>query len=588
VPRNSNFEVSSSDQINDNTGLQKYKDNVITVSVGEKDKEGDIGTLNSTNQAFIQFETTLGDEFNKDEYITYNAKFINKSINLEFDGKINRCEDKRYYLEVAGISNRVVNKHFKELGNSENLFTQLASRAFDTKLLNISTSSSKGRILEKFDLLPTEKVRVDVVSGGNCEKGQNVIDEITGNADNFFLFSKEQLDDKEILDLKGIKIKKAYPALYFRISYLDSNNQLIKKPSCFSDPFSIRPKELKFYNASNGTASFETLVGGQGYRNIWLQAVDNDNQIAQNYSTKVNPINFALSSQRPATCPDANFDFQNETTLEADFNNGRGELKRVIDGVKNLFAPEQGTNFVYPEVGHVLITARDKKWTTIDQAAGATETQSHLHDCIINSDTITENSDGKIGCDISSRNDLNLLFRPNDIVINNLQILNFNNGAMTYLSGNATGMEASANFNITAQLADNARTTARLYTRGCYSRNVAFSTTITGDVPDFTNLNGTAIDDPVARNRAVLQNILYFNQATQDPDDNEKTINTKANATSDNNGAHTLDRRSFLNGIAPYNIRFNFGRDIRFARNPFRITSNNFTFNNIADTDGVA
>ncbi|WP_169942298.1 hypothetical protein [Campylobacter sp. RM15925] len=590
--KSNGFDVSKTSKISDNSNLQRVdeQNGIIEFSIGEGATGiGNGGTLHKTNEALIQFDTRLAEEFDPDDYIKHNVEFINEDIGVRYSGIINRCEDKKYHLEVAGISNRIVNKKFSELGNSENLFTQLAGREFDTKLLNIMTSSSTGRVLENFDILPTEKIKVDIVPNGDCEKGQNVINEIVGATDtkkNFFLFSKDQLDNQNMLDLKGIKINEAYQKLYFRISYLDASDKLIRTPSCASDPFSIRPKEFRFYNSDNRTNNFGNLVGGKGYTNIWLEAVNNGNALSKTYSTVVNPINFGLSPLRPTTCPVANFAFQNQTTLEAKFENGRGQLTRVWDGISEIFAPEHGTNFVYPNIGHVLITARDKKWTNVDQASGATD--PNLNDCIIDNDTITENAAGKIGCDISARNDLNLLFVPNDISINNLRILNFNNGAMTYLSGDATGMEATANFNITARLGDNANTTATLYTRGCYSRNVTFTTGIQGDVSDFTNLQGRSINAAADRAAAALQNILYFNQQIQDPDNNQNIINSKANINTNNNGAYFADRRFFLNGTAPYTVRFNFARDIRFARNPFRITSNNFTFNNISDTDSVA
>ncbi|WP_173031282.1 hypothetical protein [Campylobacter sp. CCUG 57310] len=567
------FIVSESDKQGDNNAnFFKKQDNKLKFFVGKGASSGDGGTLNKENKAFIQYDTTLEEKF---EQNSYSAKFENKEIGLHFEGAINKCDNTNYHLIIIKkVLNKVVNKNFNNLGDSENTFTQLAGRSFDAKLINFNIT--EGKNLANFDL--ENNIVVDAVDNATddvkCKTAPNIMQDKK-------IFTSKDLEGKSIIDVKNILINEAYQRVYFRISYVDKNNKVIQT-SCSSDPFSVRPKELKFYNSKNGTTNFGNLVGGKGYTNIWLQAVNNNNQITKTYSTVVNPINFSRSSAAGAPnktdCPDSNFAFQNQTTLEADFKDGKGELKRVWDGAGKIFAPEHGTNFVYPNVGHVLIEAKDKKWTITDQT----------EDCIVDNDTITENSEGKIGCDISARNDLNLLFVPNDISINNLQILNFNNGAMTYLSGDATGMEATANFNITARLADNANTTATLYTRGCYARNVTFTTSIVGDVSDFTDLQGKAINDPSDRTAAVLQNILYFNQEIQDPDDSKKIINSKVKTTIDNNGAYFADKRFFLNGTAPYTVRFNFARDIRFARNPFRITSNNFTFNNISDTDSVA
>lgn len=562
----------------DNEKLQTVSNNTLKFSVGRGANGGNGGILDTSNEAHIQFDTQLGTGFNYKDYIELEAQFKNDKINLEYNGTISRCEIKNYQLEVAGISNIVVNDRFKTLDeSSKKFFTQLAGRPFNAKLLNIMTTT-KGTSLEDFDLGDKEKLVVDIISGGSCTTGENVMVnapfEYTRNSEFEIENKKEGINSINILPINDILIDRAYTSLFFRIKYFDKDGNIIGTPSCSSDPFSVRPKEFRFINSKNSSDNFGNLIGGQRYDNIWLKAVDLNNRLVENYTTQVKPINFKKSSRVPDTCSDTNFAFLGDTTLTAKFDNGTGQLRKL----KPDSATDVGFDdtFVYPNVGDVSVNAIDSKWTSIDHKVGTGDTD----DCILDSSTININGDGKIGCNIETANDLNLKFVPNDISINDFRVLNFQNGLMTYMSEDEA-MAATINFDTVARLhPDSASIPATLYTNGCYSRDVSLALDIDTAIDDITDIQGNAVEES-RKLEQTRSDIRYFPPTSANFE--------KTTKQTDSNPDYVAQAAAFNQGIAQAIIPFNFGRNIQFARNPFRISNAHFNFPsaNIADTDGV-
>ncbi|WP_170018461.1 hypothetical protein [Campylobacter sp. RM16190] len=565
APRDSNTFSPSHNK--DNEGLQKVNNNVLDFSIGQDAQSNEGGILHKRNEAHIQFDTTLGKDFKYDDYVIHEAIFRNDKIGFSYKGKIKKCEKKDYYIEVAGISNIVVNDKFNKIDDSRRFFTQLAGRKFNAKLLNILTKKN-GQVLENFDISDKEKIVVDIIDSGDCLNGQNIMTNPP------FVYLRKDIADKKIIDIKNILINKAYTSLFFRITYLDENNKIIGIPSCSSDPFSVRPKELKFYNNDNKTDSFGNLIGGKRYKNIWLQAIDANNAISENYTTTVKPINFQISSSIPATCNVTNFNFLSSYTLKADFKNGKGEVQRLVTG---LVGTETTEDFIYPNVGDVEISAKDSTWTMVDQHSPESPDSN---DCIVGSSSIQIDSKGKIGCDIKSANDLNLKFIPNDILVDDLKISNFNNGTMTYMS-NDENMIASANFNISARLhPDSGSIPATLYTNKCYSRNVNLSISMDSIIEDITDKDGNALSNDTEKVKQANKDIIYFKS--------NNTNFVKKNNTPDNNSQYTAKAEGFNNGVATVSIPFNFGKNITAPKNPFAVNSKIFQFKDISDTDSVA
>nr|WP_314787241.1 hypothetical protein [uncultured Campylobacter sp.] len=553
VGRGTAFAVGAGDKNPDNTNLQTYASGKLKFLVGQGAGGGNGGTIGSSNQAFIQFDTVLGEAFARN---SYTANFENASINLTYKGAIEECTETKYQLRVGSIASKVVNKKFGALGNSENLFTQLAARKFDVKLVNLFISEENGKEVKKLDDFNfANDVYVDVIEANKpCNSAQNVIE---GNKTIEVL--KTDLANKSIIDLKNILIKKAYPNLIFRLSYKDAKN--IDHKVCSSDSFSIRPKELRIYNRTTNTTNFGSMVGGRAYKNIWVQAIDNENNTAANYSTNIKPITLRRSTLVPATCTDG-FAFLNGINLEADTTNGLGEIKISQGGGAT-------SDFVYPNIGHVAIHAIDTKWTNVDRGTGGNPS-----DCITNSDTTAEDANGKIGCDTQTKGEQNLLFVPNDIAAQNLTVTNFAGGNMTYMS-NVAPMGANVTFGLTARLGDVARTVATLYHAGCYSRNNSFTLGIDQILGDFRNNDGSAAT------LANIQNAIIFF------DNNPPSFVRKANAVA-NNGAYNVNANAFNGGTANVNLILNFTRSVNVPKNPFTLSNQNLTIGNISDADAVA
>nr|WP_314468536.1 hypothetical protein [uncultured Campylobacter sp.] len=553
VGRGTAFAVGAGDKNLDNTNLQTYASGKLKFLVGQGAGGGNGGTIGSHNQAFIQFDTVLGEAFARN---SYTANFENPSIKLVYKGAIEECTETKYQLRVGSIASKVVNKKFGAVGNSENLFTQLAARKFDVKLVNLFISEENGNEVKKLDNFNfANDVYVDVIEANKpCNSAQNVIE---GNKTIKVL--KTDLANKSIIDLKNILIKKAYPNLIFRLSYEDAKN--IDHKVCSSDSFSIRPKELRIYNRTTNTTNFGNMVGGRAYKNIWVQAIDNENNTAANYSTNIKPITLRRSTLVPATCTDG-FTFLNGISLESDTTDGLGEIKISQGGGAT-------SDFVYPNIGHVAIHAKDTKWTNVDRGTGGNPS-----DCITDSDTTTEDANGKIGCDTQTRGEQNLLFVPNDIAAQNLTVTNFAGGNMTYMS-NVAPMGANVTFGLTARLGDAARTVATLYHTGCYSRNNSFTLGIDQILGDFRTNNGGAATLADIRNA-----IIFF-------DNNPPSFVRKANAVA-NNGAYSVNANAFNGGTAPVTVRLNFARSVNIPKNPFTLSNQNLTIGSISDIDAVA
>ena len=553
VGRGTAFAVGAGDKNPDNTNLQTYASGKLKFLVGQGAGGGNGGTIGSNNQAFIQFDTVLGEAFARN---SYTANFENPSIKLVYKGAIEECTETKYQLRVGSIASKVVNKKFGALGNSENLFTQLAARKFDVKLVNLFISEENGNEVKKLDDFNfANDVYVDVIEANKpCNDAPNVIE--GGQA---IRVPKTDLANKSIIDLKNILIKQAYPNLIFRLSYKDAKN--IDHKICSSDSFSIRPKELRIYNRTTNTTNFGSMVGGRAYKNIWVQAIDNENNTAANYSINIKPITLRRSTLVPATCTDG-FTFLNGINLEADTTNGLGEIKISQGGGTT-------SDFVYPNIGHVAIHAKDTKWTNVDRGTGGNPS-----DCVTDSDTTTEDANGQIGCDTQTRGEQNLLFVPNDIVAQNLTVTNFAGGNMTYMS-NVAPMGANVTFGLTARLGDAARTAATLYHTGCYSRNNNFTLGIDQILGDFRTNNGGAAT------LADIQNAIIF--FDNNPPSFVRKVNTVAN-----NGAYSVNANAFNGGTAPVAVRLNFARSVNMPKNPFTLSNQNLTIGNISDTDSVA
>ena len=546
----------------DNKDFQKSSKNLLTFAVGkDAGKIGESnqgGTIDLTNQAFIQYDSKLKqtDDFNA---TIYRASFTNSALNLSFEGGIDRCKDKQYYLKVIDVPNinnfRAVNKNFTgDTKDSKNLYTQIANRNFDIKIVHFGEETTPGVVKPAKTNMDT-KVKVDIRT--SCEA--------TGTS----VYSKEVefkkgKDGTAIVDLKGVLIEQAYSNLYVQLSFTDPITKAVKA-NCASDTFTVRPKEFKIYNTStNSEITNRVLVGGKSYPAFGAWAMNDKNNKAEGYTTDFTGDNLdtkyiRFTPEIPATCTSVTS--LPVTSLAAKFTDGAAKLQRYQEGA-TVIADKK--DFAYYEVGKAKLVIFDNQWTIAshDQSNG---------DCIANSHSNAE-TNGKVGCNIRSEFDFE--FNPQDIHVENLRITGFNGGAMTYMS-NEIAMSARATFDVKARLGDADHTVARMYTKGCYAKDAQFEIDIDTGIADLNDKDN--IKTPNQSN--AKSKILFFRDSTN-------TLVTKKTTTDDNSGVYNVSKDAFTNGEVKADVKFNFARKVTEPLDPFTVNSNIFTFKNVKEQSG--
>jgi hypothetical protein len=547
----------------DNTAFQTSSKNLLTFALGSG--AGHIGsanqggTIDKTNQAFIQYDATLK-QIEKFQANIYRASFTNTALNLSFEGKIKRCDNKEYYLSVIDVPDvnnfRAVNKNFTKDGDSQNLYTQIANRKFDIKIAHFGKETASGNQLSKINIDTT--VGVDIVT--TCAAGG-----VSVTQPMQVEFKKGE-NGKSIVELKDVLIEKAYSNLYVRLSFKDPiSNQI--KTSCASDTFTVRPKEFKIYDTSSkNIVNNLTLIGGRKYPNFSALATNDTGKQAGGYTTML-PDSTGESQVKfeptiPPTCTAVTS--LPTTWFIAKFTDGVAKLERYQEGATTI---TDNRDFVYNEVGNAKLVILDNKWTT------ASNDQANS-DCIANSNSNTE-SNGKVGCNI--RSEFDFTFDPQDIHIDSLRISGFNGGPMSYMS-NDIAMPAIATFNVQARLGDASRTIARMYTAGCYSKDTQFTMGVDTGIADLNDRNNVKTPLPAAANARIL----FFNDVN-----NPQVV--KRDNTNNNSGVYNVPSNAFTNGqLIDGQVRFNFARVVTEPINPFTVNSNIFTFTNVKEQANTA
>ena len=556
-----NFKIEPSHHVNDNTGLQTISGSNLKFFVGKGAYAGNGGTVDKTHKTFIRYNTTLNKEYKETGYL---VKFSNEAINLEYSGHLSKCDRKEYDLIIAEPFEiddfKAVNENFTEKGQPENLYTQLTSKPFDVNIVYFDKKLKAG---EK-PTGPSSDIDLDVKIVSSCDSNTSVIKSNKADGNNTII--AKFTPKIGLVKLENIVIANPYPILYFKLSYTDSSGKL--HATCTSsDVFSVRPKEFKVYDTiANSILNTPRLIGGRPYPNIGLIATDKNDQPAKGYK---NTIKTDKSKGNIATFTPQNPGLSCEATipgameLEAIFDqeNGIGTLQKYISGA----TATTDRRFSFDEIGNVNLQIVDASYTAIDKTN---------NDCIAGSSTITKDSFGRIGCNIELT-PTPFTFIPQDISIDNVRITNFQGGNMTYIS-NQPEMASTVTFNLTARLGDTARTTSRLYTNGCYSKQNSFTIGIAGNLPGFTDETGEATN--IAD--AIQRDVIYSSNA------GDANTAKKAN-TANNNGAFTVNAAAFKQGIATASINLNFVRRVNVAKNPFTVPNNIFAFTGVKDDDNV-
>ena len=540
---------------NDNTGLQQLSGNDLTFYLGQgaaANKGGEM-LIHQGNYAYAIYETTLKSKF---EPNSYKATVANADINLQpYDTYIRRCSNQNYNitLGVSASPNNFVASNRQDDGSAafktkfkNRLLTKIVSTPFNVYITNYDTDGNKK--------VPDAPVDVKVELVESCNAPTNLYEQdITFNGVTDILLS-------------GISIDRAYKSVKFRISHLDPVTNTTKVECEKLDDFAIRPSHFRLWDTDKNTINNNNvLIGGKVYNNIALAAMKPlDSGLANGYINNISGSNgeIKLVPAYSATCDPSIIESENK--LSVDFNDPNKALGKIFRHTSS--GP---VGFSYSDIGDTYFYVLDKDYTITDQ-----HTPSRADDCVKNSISNDPSQDtaqeGRIGCNIKLEGNRDYLFRPKDIQISKLKITK--DSDITYLDNEGI-QKAKLDFEVTARLFND--DPAKLYNEDCYAKNMNFDIKL-----DRVPLNFTDNDGNAGTLAKANEEILFF----EIPGSNTR----KAIDPSATKSTFYVEKNTFVNGVGKGEVYFNFERKVNHAKNPFTISSNDFSFSGMSDsTDTV-
>lgn len=191
---------------------------------------------------------------------------------------------------------------------------------------------------------------------------------------------------------------------------------------------------------------------------------------------------------------------------------------------------------------------------------------------------------GRVSCDIELKKEGNVTFQfiPEDMQISNLKIIK--DDAVTYLDND--GMQkVKLCFDVTAKLSDTLKNLhpelygdyryldekylpAKFYVDACYANEANFELKLHKVPLNFTDNNGN-----VGTLEKANEEILFFEVLGS----NTKKL-TDSNAKK---GMFYIKKSAFEEGKASAEVYFNFARKVNHAKNPFTVSSDDFSLDNL-------
>jgi len=512
---------------NDNTGLQQLSGNDLTFYLGQgaaANKGGEM-LIHQGNYAYAIYETTLKSKF---EPNSYKATVANADINLQpYDTYIRRCSNQNYNitLGVSASPNNFVASNRQDDGSAT------FKTKFKNRLLTKIVSTPFNVYITNYDTdgnkkVPDAPVDVKVELVESCTATTN-------------LYEKDiRFDGVSDVLLSGIHIDRAYKSVKFRISHLDSTTHTTKIACEKLDDFAIRPSHFRLWDTETNTANTNNiLIGGKPYDNIALAAMKPlDSGLANGYTNNISGSNgeIRLLPAYSATCDPSFLEVENK--LSVDFNDKNKALGKFFRHTSS------GTvGFSYSDIGDTYFHVLDKDFTLTDQ-----HTPAKADDCVKNSTSNDPAQDpaqeGRIGCNIKLEGDRDYYFRPKDIEISNLKIIK--DGEITYL--------------------DN---------QGIQKAKITFDVV---DIKlDRVPLNFTDNDGNAGTLAKANEEILFF----EIPGSNTiKSIDPGATKAT-----FYVDKKTFVSGKAKGEVYFNFDRKVNRPKNPFTVSSDDFSFSGMSN-----
>jgi len=564
----------------DNVGLQRLSGNNLTFFLGQGAMSNRGGTIkkNEGNYAYVVYKTKLENEFKENSYKT-TITSTNPAINLDpYDTYIKKCQpyDFNITLEKQDEPNDFVPSSKPDDGTGafkNRLLTQIVSKPFDIYITNYGEDGKKRA--------PDSPVDVKAELVTSCDATSNLYEKN-------IKFSEDMVLNKtsEIL-LKGIKVDRAYSTLKFRISHPNPKKKTDptapdKITACENlDDFAVRPSHFRLWDNEAGTimsASTKSFNGGETYNDaISLAAMrPNDSDLARGYA---NSLLASLVAKNGNVC---NAILDSKNRLNVKFTEASGGLGKITRSANS------NDGFSYSDIGDTTFYVVDSSYTSTDQHASP-----RGDDCVKkykkpvfdpNNPADDPDGTGRVGCDIELKKEGNVTFQfiPEDMQISNLKIIKDDD--VTYLDND--GMQkVKLCFDVTAKLSDTLKNLhpelygdyrysdekylpAKFYVDACYANEANFELKLHRVPLNFTDNNGN-----VGTLEKANEEILFFEVLGS----NTKKL-TGSNAKK---GMFYIKKSAFEEGKASAEVYFNFARKVNHAKNPFTVSSDDFSLDNL-------
>jgi hypothetical protein len=545
---------AKTDAIGDDTA--QYDNATIRVNVGRGASASQGGMMQTNESVSDIVELKYKAKLITNETIPENVYIIdysNKELNLDFTNRpIKKCYDFSITVEIGqppeGVYRVVYEKFSKTSGDTISddplhddnaLYTQIASKEFNVKLVSVDNQGGLGSIVSDPTLggAYNKTVRLELIEYPHYIAGMSNAEkqEKCENAAAIQTYPDYNVTGS-VTDIDNIAVDNAHRNVTFRVvdtkdTPLDASDDAM---SCSFDMFAVRPAQ---FNIEVLTLK---LIGGKENNDTNLTAVKAD------YSTRADLYNqgggaISLGSTAldvPTGCDWAaldhvsvsNFHISNE-----DFINGTARISTKFDNVGDV------------KVGFV-----DSEWTGKDVYGGKTDCNSgnasNVHDAY-----------GRVGCDTTTNGSI-VTFIPNDFFAN-ITVNGTGGGDFVYLSNNAS-MVGNITTQLSARLANN--DTATNYHMNCFAKDVTYKIRLNNNnIIDWNN----AANRTTSRGNTAKQRVLFY--------EIEKAALDNNNTGKDGTGNFTVGESNFTNGevLSGVKFGFNFERVVDKAENPFIVNA---------------
>lgn len=572
--------MSGLEHYNDNTGLQRSSGSNLTFFLGQgaMSNRGGMIKKNEGNYAYVIYKTKLENEFKENSYKT-TITSTNPAINLDpYDTYIKKCQpyDFNITFEKQEEPNSFVPSSKADDGTGafkNRLLTQIVSKPFDIYITNYGEDGKKRA--------PDSPVDVKVELVTSCNATSNLYEKNIN-------FSEDMITNKksEIL-LKGIKVDRAYSTLKFRISNPNPKKKTDptapdKITACENlDDFAVRPSHFRLWDNEAGaimSTSTKSFTGGETYNDaISLAAMKlNDSDLARGYA---NSLLASLVAKNGNVC---NAILDSKNRLNVNFTEASGGLGKITRSANS------NDGFSYSDIGDTTFYVVDSSYTSVDQhiSPRGDDCVKKYKKPVFDPNNPADDPDGigRVSCDIELKKEGNVTFQfiPEDMQISNLKIIK--DDAVTYLDND--GMQkVKLCFDVTAKLSDTLKNLhpelygdyryldekylpAKFYVDACYANEANFELKLHKVPLNFTDNNGN-----VGTLEKANEEILFFEVLGS----NTKKL-TDPNAKK---GMFYIKKSAFEEGKASAEVFFNFARKVDHAKNPFTVSSDDFSLDNL-------